>query len=112
MGFYFGPAYHVSSDNQIRRFRVALRAAEWFFILVLIFIYLQISRNCQNKGTLSEAEWFFTLVLIFIYFQINWSYEFRGELCAAEWVFFLVLIFYVSSNQQDLQIWSCIKSAS
>ena len=110
MGFYFGPAYHVSSDNQIRRFRVALRAAEWFFILVLIFIYLQISRNCQNRGTMSAAEWFFTLVLIFMNLQINRSYEFRGALCAAEWVFFLVLIFYASSDQQDLHTWSCIKS--
>ena len=93
MGFYFGSAYHVSSTHQIRGFRVALRAAEWFFILVLIFINLQISRICQSRGTLSAAEWYFTLVLIFMYFQINRSHVFRGTLSAAEWVFFLVLIF-------------------
>jgi hypothetical protein len=36
MGFYFGPAYHVSSDHQIRGFRVAgtLSAAKWVFFLV------------------------------------------------------------------------------
>ena len=34
--FYFGPAYHETSDHQIDGFEVALRAAEWVFILVLI----------------------------------------------------------------------------
>ena len=92
MGFYFGRAYHASSDHQIRRFSVALRAAECFFILVLIFINLQISRICQSRGTLSAAEWFFTLVLIFMYLQINRSNEFRGTLSAAEWVFMLILM--------------------
>ena len=94
MGFYFGPAYHVSSDHQIRGFRVALRAAEWFFILVLIFINLQISRICQSSGTLSAAEWFLTLVLISMYLQINRSHEFRGPLSAAEWVFLYGADFY------------------
>ena len=31
MGFHIGPDCHVSSDQQIRGFRVALRAAEGFF---------------------------------------------------------------------------------
>ena len=44
MGFHIGPDFHVSSDQHIRGFRVALRAAEGFFILVLIFMYLQILR--------------------------------------------------------------------
>ena len=43
-GFQFGPDFHVTSDPQIRGFIVVLRAAEWFFILVLLFMYLQISR--------------------------------------------------------------------
>ena len=94
MGFYFGHAYHVSSDHQIRGFRVALRAAEWFFILVLIFINLQISRIRQSSGTLSAAEWFLTLVLISMYLQINRSHEFRGPLSAAEWVFLYGADFY------------------
>ena len=97
MGFYFGPAYQVSSDHQIRGFRVALRAAEWFFILVLIFINLQICRICKSRGTLSAAEWFFTLVLIFRYLQINRSHEFSGALSAAEWVFYADS--YVTSDQ-------------
>ena len=99
MSFYFGPAYHVSSDHQIRGFRVALRAAEWFFILVLIFIILQISRICQSRGTLSAAEWFFTLILIFMYLQINRSHEFRGTLSAAEWFFYADS--YVTSDQKS-----------
>ena len=97
MGFYFGLTYHVSSDHQIREFRVALRAAEWFFILVLIFVILKISRICQSRGTLSAAEWFFALVLIFMYLQINRSHEFRGTLSAAEWVFYADS--YVTSDQ-------------
>ena len=43
IGFHFGPDFNVSSDQQISEFRVALRVAEGFFILVLIFMYLQIS---------------------------------------------------------------------
>ena len=97
MGFHFGPAYHASSDHQICRFRVALRAAKWFSILVLIFINIQISRICLSRGTLSAAEWFFTLVLIFMYLQINRSHEFRGTLSAAEWVFYADS--YVTSDQ-------------
>ena len=38
MGFHFGPDFHASSDPQISGFIVVLRAAEWFFILVLIFM--------------------------------------------------------------------------
>ena len=37
MFFSFWSWFQVSSDHQIQGFRVALRAAEWFFILVLIF---------------------------------------------------------------------------
>ena len=76
-----------------------------FFILVLIFMYLQISRICKFRGTLRAAEWFFFLVLIFMYLQISRIPEFRGILSAAEgMVFLLVADFYVSSDQQDLQI--------
>ena len=32
MGFYIGPDFHVSSDQHIRGFRVALRAAEGFCV--------------------------------------------------------------------------------
>ena len=67
MGFHIGPDCHESSDQQIRRFRNALRAAEGFFILVLIFINPQISRICEFRGTLSAAKGFFILVLIFMY---------------------------------------------
>ena len=67
MGFHIGPDCHVSSDQQIRGFRVALRAAEGFFMLVLIFIYPQISRICEFRGTFSAAKGFFILVLIFMY---------------------------------------------
>ena len=70
MGFHIGPDFHLSSDQHIRGFRVALRAAEGFFILALIFMYLQISRICEFRGTLSAAKGFFTLVLIFMYLQI------------------------------------------
>ena len=38
--FHFGSDFHVSSDPQIHGFRVPLRAAEWFFNVVLIFKYL------------------------------------------------------------------------
>ena len=48
MVFHFGLDFHVSSDQQIRRFRVALRAAEGFFMSVLIFIYQQdLSDSCD-----------------------------------------------------------------
>ena len=40
--FQFGPDFHVTSDPQICRFRVPLRAAERVFILVLLIMYLQI----------------------------------------------------------------------
>ena len=33
MGFHIGPDCHVSLDQQIRGFRVALRAAEVFYML-------------------------------------------------------------------------------
>ena len=66
MVFHFGLDFHVSSDQQIRRFRVALRAAEGFSMSVLIFIYPQISRICQIHVTLSAAKGFFILVLIFM----------------------------------------------
>ena len=59
MGFHFGPDFLASSDPQIRGFIVALRAAEWFFILVLIFKYLQISRICEFRGALCAAKSFF-----------------------------------------------------
>ena len=51
MGFHIGPDFHVSSDQHIRGLRVALRAAEGFFNLVMIFMYLQISRIRQFLGT-------------------------------------------------------------
>ena len=38
MGFHFSPDFHAYSDPQIRGFIVVLRAAEWFFTLVLIFM--------------------------------------------------------------------------
>ena len=59
MGFHIGPDFHVSLDQQIRKLRVALRAAEGFFMLVMIFIYPQISRICEFIGTLSAAKGFF-----------------------------------------------------
>ena len=59
MGFHFGADFHPSSDPQIHGFIVVLRAAEWFFILVLIFMYLQISRIRKFRVTLSAAKRFF-----------------------------------------------------
>ena len=39
MIFHFGPDFmYISSDDQIQGFRVAFREAEWFFLLVLIFM--------------------------------------------------------------------------
>ena len=70
MVFHFGSDFHVSSDQQIRRFRVALTAAEGFFMLVLLFIYPQISRICRFGVTLRAVEWFSILVLIFMYLKI------------------------------------------
>ena len=84
MGFHFGPDFHASSDPQIRGFIVVLRAAEWFFILVLIFMYLQISRIREFRGTLNAAKRCFILVLIFMYLQISRISQFRGRLNAAE----------------------------
>ena len=66
MGFHIGPDLLVSSDqhNIICVLRVALRAAEGFFILVLIFMYLQMKENKRNswgattmKFNQSEAKW-------------------------------------------------------
>ena len=51
-------------------------------MLVLIFFYPQIGRICEIRGTLSAAKGFFVLVH-----------------------------FHVSLDQQDLQIWSNIKSS-
>ena len=53
-------------------------------MLVLIFMYLQINRINEFRGTLSASKGFFILVLIFMYLQIY---------IAAEWFFTLVLIF-------------------
>ena len=49
MGFHIGPDFLVSSDQHICILRVALRAAEGFFILVLIFMYLQMKENKRNS---------------------------------------------------------------
>ena len=47
----------------------------------------------------------FILVLIFMYLQISWIPEFRGILSAAEgMVFLFVADLYVSSDQEDLRI--------
>ena len=100
MGFHIGPNFHVSSDFQIPRFRVPLRAAEWFFILVLIFIYLQISRIREFLGTQNAAKRRFILVLIFMYLQISRISQFRGRLNAAEQFFFFVLIFMFLQNSR------------
>ena len=62
MGFHFGPDFHASSDPQIHGFTVVLRAAQWFFILVLIFMYLQINRIHDFRGTLIAAECVFIVV--------------------------------------------------
>ena len=32
IGFHVGPDFHVSSDQKIRGFRVALRASEGFYV--------------------------------------------------------------------------------
>jgi len=62
MVFHFGLDFHVPSDQHICILRVALRVAEGFFILVLIFMYLQ--KNKRNswgatpmKFNWSEAKW-------------------------------------------------------
>ena len=55
----------------IYRVGVTSRAVEWFFILFLIFMYLQICRICRFGVTLRAVEWFFILVLIFMYLQIR-----------------------------------------
>ena len=49
MGFHIVPDFLVSSDQHICVFRVALRAAEGFFILVLIFMYLQKKENKRKS---------------------------------------------------------------
>ena len=73
--------------------QVTLSAAEWFFNLVLIFIYLLISRICKSRGTLSSAKWFFFLGLISMYLQIRRICRLRVALWVAEWFYILVLIF-------------------
>ena len=84
MVFPFGPDFHVSSDPQIRGFTVVLRAAQWFFILVLIFMYLQISRIREFLGALNAAKRCFILVLIFMHLQISRTSQFKGRSNAAE----------------------------
>ena len=84
MDFHFGPHFHALSDPQIRGFIVVLRAAEWFFILVLIFMYLQICRIREILGTLIAVKRCFILLLIFMYHQISRISQFRGRLSAAE----------------------------
>ena len=84
MGFHFGPDFHASSDPQIHGFIVVLRAAEWFFILVLLFMYLQISRIQQFLGALNAGKRCFILVIIFMSLQISRISQFRGRLSAAE----------------------------
>ena len=67
-----------SSDSWI--YSCVLREAECFFLLVLIFMYLQISRIRK----LNAAKRCFILVLIFMYLQISRISQFRGRLSAAE----------------------------
>ena len=55
MGFHIGPDFHVSSDQHICVLRVALRAAEGFFILVLIFMYPQIKKQEKQLGCYNNA---------------------------------------------------------
>ena len=64
MGFHIGSDILVSSDQHICTLRVVLRAAEVFFILVLIFMYLKMKENKRNswgattmKFNWSEAKW-------------------------------------------------------
>ena len=82
MGFHFGPDFHASSDPQIHGFIVVL--IEWFFILVLLFMYLQISRIREFLGALNAAKRCFILVIIFMSLQISRISQFRGRLSAAE----------------------------
>ena len=103
MGFHFGPDFHASSDPQIRGF-IVVRAGEWFFLLVLIFMYLQISKIREFRGTLNAAKRCFILVLIFMYLQINRISQFRGTLSAAEYFFLFCADFYVPTEQQDSRI--------
>ena len=84
---FFVLIFMFLQNSRICRFRVALRAAEWFFILVLIFMYLQISGIHEFLGTLNAAKRCFILLLIFIYLQISKISQFRGRLSAAEKVF-------------------------
>ena len=64
MRFHIGLDILVSSDQDICILRVALRAAEVFFILVLIFMYLPMKENKRNswgattmKFNQSQAKW-------------------------------------------------------
>ena len=89
---------HANSDmyvqiSRIRKIRVTLSAAEWFFISILISMYPQISRICKFGSTLCAAEWFFFLVLISMHFQIRRIRKFRFALRVAGWFFILVLLF-------------------
>ena len=68
MAFYIGPDFHVSSDIfvDLELHNEQLKG----FMLDLIFMYLQINRINEFRGTLSASKGFFTLVLIFMYLQI------------------------------------------
>ena len=65
MGFHIDPDFLASSDQHtICILRVALRAAGGFFILVLVFMYLQMNENKRNslgattmKFNRSKAKW-------------------------------------------------------
>ena len=100
--FHFGPAFHVSSNFQI----FTLSAAKGFFILILIFKHLWISRISRFWVTLRAVEWFFILVLIFMYLQIL-RFEDLEQLNGFSFWSWISC----TSRSSDLQIYSSIKSS-
>ena len=102
--------FNVSLDQQDSRICVALRAAEWSFIFVLIFMYLQSSKFADLELHWEQLKCFICLKIfhfgpdfhvsldrqIFRVFHFGSDFHiprFRVPLRAAELVFILVLIF-------------------
>ena len=98
MIFHFGHDFHVSLGPQICRFRLPLRAAEQVSTLVLIFMFLQISKFA-DRVPWRAAEWVFILVLIVMYLQIS-----RFADLELHWeqlkVFYIGPDFHLSSNEE------------
>ena len=99
-GFFIGPDFHVSSDQHLCGFRVALRAVlcrVWFSCIFRSAGFVNLEAPWVQLKGFSLWSWFSSSD-----FQIP---RFRVPSKAAEWVFILVLIFMYLQILRFMNSW-------